>query len=796
MVGIWDDEDEVQVRLQTEHTATGGSSSSMPYASGTSRTPHATTRLGFATRYDPDTDPWHDEGVLDHTEIIGNTMGATPSGHQHHQQQQPPQPPLQQGHPPPALPQQPPLPLPVQQQRQAQLPAQHRDAYPPVKQPPPRPPQHAQQPGGSQYASWDSWASLARTLANDGPLLPPSQWSHNAVGQQQQPVITDEAPRPTQAATEGTRPPPDETDVTPASQPQRAVSQQVPHEHPPDLPARDPHCAQPLRPRQPQQDPAEQPPAGTSPHSDELENSACGDVTSPQPDHTSTTCDDPALGNPSPHVEPALTEPIQPEQDEDDEWIEIHDDAEGAPPDEEDGDGWISDVSDTDEEDEEDTPPATSQPHLPQAQGTGGNPRPTKRQAGHGSQRVKNKARKSDVKKLWQEAGWEPKPTWLTWKAALQWLQRGEQPPRKQPVSTPAERAKFAALLAAHQYVRDDKGNIIPSTSSTASSSSTRPSPSMTQVRTPPEQQPHQRPGDPSTGDKAATQARLDHQQRMATNPYRSQPHSVPQPRQTHRGDPPHQEQQHPPQQHISSTTGERRVSFSLPDGRRENPPKPVRTEHVLRRLSDSSPTQLQLDGTSNNPLQVVDNRPDYIRSQGGNPITQRGTASSQSSQAGDVLFTQPPHLTATATTPSSSARGQPMQPDISDLEDQANVAVQQGNAPRWEIEDDTNSMRSSIRIGEVTFDISWLQGAGPPTLSPTIPIAPNVVFSARGTVAGSWRGVLWTPEQHEIIRHPPRTRRSHEWWRTKHKVRHGGWDLRYLRGSPSPCTPWANGSR
>ena len=100
---------------------------------------------------------------------------------------------------------------------------------------------------------------------------------------------------------------------------------------------------------------------------------------------------------------------------------------------------------------------------------------PKKRQAGQGSQRVRNKAKKSDVKKMWHEAGWDPKPAWLTWRRALEWLKKGEQPPKKRPISSPQERAKFAALLSAHQYTRDDQGNIIPPTGSTSSSSSATP---------------------------------------------------------------------------------------------------------------------------------------------------------------------------------------------------------------------------------------------------------------------------------------------------------------------------------
>ena len=39
------------------------------------------------------------------------------------------------------------------------------------------------------------------------------------------------------------------------------------------------------------------------------------------------------------------------------------------------------------------------------------------------------------------------------------------------------------------------------------------------------------------------------------------------------------------------------------------------------------------------------------------------------------------------------------------------------------------------------------------------IPLAPNVLFSAKGTAAGTWRGILWNPLQDAEVRHPPRLR-------------------------------------
>ena len=395
---------------------------------------------------------------------------------------------------------------------------------------------------------------------------------------------------------------------------------------------------------------------------------------------------------------------------------------------------------------------------------------------------MRNKAKKSDVKKMWHDAGWAPKPTWLTWRRALEWLKRGEQPPRKRPTSSPQERAKFAALLSAHQYTRDDKGNVIPPTASTSSSSSAPPTTNNGAARqetndrgkTPPHQEPggglaH---GDPAQhlqtgerGDKATTQAWQDHQQRQATNPYLNQqgPH-VPRAPQSHLpprplARPPRDEQlrlqptgsQHPreqrgpnpdPPQQPSNT---RRVSFSLPEGHREEPPRPMRTEHVLRRLTNSSSTQLQLDGTDNLPVHVVDNRPEYYR--GSASGATHHVATGGGPQHGDVLFVQPPHLTAATSSPSGSIRtGHPEQPDIADLESEAEALITQGATPPWHIEDSSTSMRASIRVGDVSFDISWLQGAGPPTLPPMIPLAPNVLFSARGTAAGHVAGDAMDP--------------------------------------------------
>ena len=460
-----------------------------------------------------------------------------------------------------------------------------------------------------------------------------------------------------------------------------------------------------------------------------------------------------------------------PDGRDDEEWITIPEEEGDPSPEgtlEEDMD-WISDVSDTEEEEDDPVPPSRDrhERHEPQRE-AGGNPK--KRAAGHGSQRVKNKARKSDIKKLWSQAGWGQKPEWLTWRAALAWLKRVEKPPDKQPRSSAEDRAKLASLLAAHQYERDSDGKIIPTTAASSPSTTSDPQPTSrgastsTTASTPGISSPTPRPqgkvSRPAAGaeqqatqdtSKAANQARRDHQQRTATNPYRQPPqHSqqrMQQQQQTQRplpAQPPPRSQarqEQPPQQALPPGRG-RRVAFDLPPDHREHPPLPVRQQKVWRKPTDSTTLQLKFDGTSRRPIRVVDNRPEHPRT-GGDPNDNTNRAQEEHME-GDVLFVQPTHLTASSSASSSdnTPPGAP-QPTIDDLEEQARQAVREGRAPQWDIEDATSSMRSSIRIGDVSFDLSWLQGAGPPTLPPTIPIARNVVFTARASLAGAWRGVL-----------------------------------------------------
>ncbi|CAE7939355.1 hypothetical protein AK812_SmicGene27094 [Symbiodinium microadriaticum] len=86
---------------------------------------------------------------------------------------------------------------------------------------------------------------------------------------------------------------------------------------------------------------------------------------------------------------------------------------------------WDSDMPDSDDEDDSQTAQAAT---------AAAGAKIPKRAAGHGSQRVANKAKKSDVKKRWRELDWGKKPKWLSWRAAVAYIQRGEKPPAKEPL--------------------------------------------------------------------------------------------------------------------------------------------------------------------------------------------------------------------------------------------------------------------------------------------------------------------------------------------------------------------------
>ena len=134
-----------------------------------------------------------------------------------------------------------------------------------------------------------------------------------------------------------------------------------------------------------------------------------------------------------------------------------------------------------------------------------------------------------------------PKPDWLSWKDTLAWLRRAEVPLRTKPLSSAEDRARFAALLAAHECTRDSQGRIIPSSRAASATASQQP-PQETQRPSsrsqlgahdnhqPVSSVPPQAPLTPSRlpGDaehtKAASQAAADHHRRQDANPYLQQP--------------------------------------------------------------------------------------------------------------------------------------------------------------------------------------------------------------------------------------------------------------------------------
>ena len=460
-----------------------------------------------------------------------------------------------------------------------------------------------------------------------------------------------------------------------------------------------------------------------------------------------------------------------------------------------DDDDWESDTSDSEVEAENDEPESTTP--------TTGKKTP-KRAAGHGSQRLANKAKKSDVKNRWRELEWGDKPKWLSWRGALLYIQRGEKPPARQPLPpTPSpQREHLLSLLSAHHYSYDSQGNIVP--------------------HHPPRPR-HDGPLENS--EKAANQAKADHAQRRATNPYtqpttpstssrtgpttssrtnrdddkRSQTAQVrAQPQQDHRlpqqQHQPHQVRAQPqqdhrlpqqqPQPHQRQARGRphQQVQFDLPAEHREEPPRPVRRQHTWRKLSDSTTVQLKGDGVYNYPVQIVDNRPsrpqEHHIAQG---MASRDNDNDHSLNnhlhniEADTLVVQPLHLTE-PTDPSSSSSssaashptpprdqgtmthsGGPPLPSMDDLDQQAAAAVAEGRAPAWQIEGDGPSMRSSVRVDDNSHDLSWVQGATPRTLPPPMPLHPQTVLSMRGSITGSWRGTTWSPPSQSVVRHPPR---------------------------------------
>ncbi|CAE7336523.1 YCF1, partial [Symbiodinium microadriaticum] len=618
---------------------------------------YATFRIGYAQTYDPASDPWHEDGMF--AARPGEPVLA-------------PYDPWEDDLEPPQQPMQPPQ---MPYRGQAQIPPQHRHQQQAQAQmmmtqtqPQPRPQYHPQQqqqsaqsgagaessalPGAGHFQppTMDPWGFIARHYASQGPLLPPDQWSHNALGlgryrDQAQPEVTSSA----------------STD--------------------------EPTC--------------------------EVDNN-CEEVQLEE-DLRETT-EDADVGD------------IPLHEEEDDDLTDVPDDDLE----------WESDQPDTEEEEDEQTAATTADKPGAKA---------PKRAAGHGSQRVANKAKKSDVKKLWRELGWGQKPKWLSWRSALQYIRRGVQPPTRQPLPpTPSpQRESLQAALAAHHYSYDAQGRLIPH---------------------------HPKPQPPSQtgqqGDKALNQAREDHAKRRANNPYLCSPIQI------HSSSGSNERlQQRPPKHrtshhHLHPTT---HSSFPNNTFHNNNPglgekwTQPSR-QHTWRKLTDSTEVQLRGDGVANYPVQIIEDT-------GGQPQT---TADQQHDNyhniVGDPLVVQPAHITDYPHVPgaASSSRGPrdppletggPPLPDISDLQQLAAQAIAMCRAPAQQVDGEGPSMRSSVRVDDNSHDISWVQKITPATLPPPmywlveIDFAPPPVPDRMQLSTGTSFWLEWKGEERHWQRRP-----------------------------------------
>ena len=308
---------------------------------------YPTFRIGYAPTYNPAADPWHEDGNF---EGVSAEMAALLSDRQHlppqgaqASQHTGPWPPATMPYdpweddldqPPPGLHQQPVL----HQMQSAQ--GQANNAVGP----------HQRGAGEFDPPTMDPWGVIARTYASQGPLLPPEQWSHNALGlggrrQQRQ------GPSPTMSEAS-----------TCANEPD------------------DPQCGEVLP----------------------------GDGEDATPEDDLLHASAPLQSDDLPHEAGNSVEPqagLTPDVEEEEEMVDVPDDLE-----------WDSDSSDSEDED-------TKQQSAPAGEQT------PKRKAGHGSQRVTNKAKKSDVKKKWRELDWGKKPKWLSWRRALDYIFEGGETP-------------------------------------------------------------------------------------------------------------------------------------------------------------------------------------------------------------------------------------------------------------------------------------------------------------------------------------------------------------------------------
>ena len=342
----------------------------------------------------------------------------------------------------------------------------------------------------------------------------------------------------------------------------------------------------------------------------------------------------------------------------------------------------------------------------------------------------------------------------------------------------------------AQNYIRDSDGKVIVLHRPSAGTRPTSPTVPTTDLDL---------PAQPPTisldlGTKAQTAAAADHERRQQNNPYHLPPHlrppdaaaSAPQAHHHSQGATKQIKTMHRTQDPKPTPTTlpddvelprggrppqHREVRFHLPDDHREHPPKPTRYRTALRKLEDSTSTQLQIDGVMHNPVIVVENRPAYMIPEIAHPDP-RTPAHPNQPEHGEPLFFQPPVLrqgarASSSTEPprNSSESGESIfaasPSHICDLEEEADLAVVEGNAPSWQTSgtDGDELMQTTLRVGANTQDVSWIWGAAPSTLPPTFPLDPNNILCMRGTAAGAWRGVVEQPRPGQTVYHPRRLR-------------------------------------
>ena len=391
-------------------------------------------------------------------------------------------------------------------------------------------------------------------------------------------------------------------------------------------------------------------------------------------------------------------------------------------------------------------------------------------------------------------------PPWLSWRRALPYIQRGERPPSTQPRVRPEHEPMLQALRNAQNYYRDADGKVVRTGPTTTSSSSTSSS-SPTRLHQRPQEP---QPGPTNPGTKADTAAAADHKKRQAKNPYLLPPHLRPRDTATSSAttDRPTVGTAHDHNDGDGGTPRKQaKVRFNLPDDHRESPPKPTRYRTALRKLTDSTSIQLRIDGVMHNPTIIVENRPAYMipeadansaatnlggersdprhsqRQRDDNMEDRTTWTQATAMEHGEPLFFQPPALRYPTNKDDGSGAGsstEPLQPledtatahssapsDVLDLENEAELAAQRGDAPVWQVTntDSNHQMQATVRVGVNTQDVSWIWGAMPSTLPPTFPLDQRSVLSMRGTADGSWRGVVWRPSRGQAVFHPRRHR-------------------------------------